>query len=113
MKKVERGDVAYDFDELPAEDRWKATEEGCLQQFVEVVAKNRNEHVDTYMLKYEAAILGHLRGLGVPMAAICSRDQPGEESSDAAGGSVAASSMRVRVLKGIRRLQGSGRKVRA
>jgi hypothetical protein len=65
MRDAARGDVAYCVDDLPPDDRWKATEQGRLRQFVEVVAKDKNEHVDTFMLKYEPAILEHLRRLRV------------------------------------------------
>lgn len=64
MHRVERGNVAYDVSELPPHDLWQATEEGWLRQFVEVVAKDRNEYVDTFMLKYEPAILEHLHAVG-------------------------------------------------
>jgi hypothetical protein len=83
MLQLERGDVAYDVDEFPPEHQWKATEEGVLRQFVEIIAKDRNEHVDTYMLRYEAAILDHLRRLGVRPD---SRDRRGAGSSDSAIG---------------------------
>lgn len=53
MKRVERGCVTISSPETaPAEHRWRIEQEDCLRKFVETVALDKNEFVDTYMLRY-------------------------------------------------------------
>jgi len=71
MDRVRRGDVSFDRSNVPAEHRWRLDEHLCLRQFVETVARDKNELVDDYMLKFERPILSRLgvrtrRNAGVP-----------------------------------------------
>jgi len=60
MGRVTRGDVSFDRSTVPADDRWRLDEHLCLRQFVETVARDKNELVDDYMLRFETPILTHL-----------------------------------------------------
>lgn len=60
MFKVERGDVSFNRENVPPEHRWRLFEDECLRQFVETVARDKNELVDEYMLRYEKPILAYL-----------------------------------------------------
>ena len=60
MDRVRRGDVSFDRSNVPAEHRWRLDEHLCLRQFVETVARDKNELVDDYMLKFERPILSRL-----------------------------------------------------
>ncbi len=69
MDRVRRGDVSFDRSNVPADQRWRLDEHLCLRQFVETVAKDKNELVDDYMLRFESRILTHLAahaGRGAP-----------------------------------------------
>ncbi len=71
MDRVRRGDVSFDRSNVPADHRWRLDEHLCLRQFVETVARNKNELVDDYMLRFERPILSRLgnrtrRDAGVP-----------------------------------------------
>jgi hypothetical protein len=63
MSRVERGDVSFDRENVPPEHRWRLYEDECLRQFVETVAKDKNERVDEYMLRWEKPILAYLADL--------------------------------------------------
>ena len=52
MGRVERGDVSFDRSEVPLEHAWRLDDQLCLRQFVETVAKDKNELVDEYMLRF-------------------------------------------------------------
>ena len=56
MNRSVRGDVLFRTENAPDRHRWRFTEESLLQKFVESVAKDRNEFVDEYMLKYKDAL---------------------------------------------------------
>ena len=60
MSRVERGDVSFDRENVPAEHRWRLHEDECLRQFVETVARDKNELVDEHMLRWEKPILAYL-----------------------------------------------------
>jgi hypothetical protein len=60
MGRVRRGDVSFDRSSVPADHRWRFDEHLCLRQFVETVAKDRNELVDDSMLQFESRILTQL-----------------------------------------------------
>ena len=60
MGRVERGDVSFDERNVPPEHAWRLDPNLCLRQFVEVVAKDWNEIVDDYMLRYQGRILDEL-----------------------------------------------------
>jgi hypothetical protein len=64
MARVERGDVSFSKEtpDLPAEHRWRLDEELCLRQFVQSIAKDHNEMLDDYLLRYESAIRAHMAG---------------------------------------------------
>jgi hypothetical protein len=74
MGRVARGDVSFDRANVPAEHAWRLDPHLCLRQFVETVAKDKNELVDEYMLRYRRHILDRLApasrdrtpGLGSP-----------------------------------------------
>lgn len=52
MNRVERGNACMD-DILKDSEKWRYDKELCLKQFVTTVALNKNEFIDTYMLKYK------------------------------------------------------------
>ncbi len=60
MGRVRRGDVSFDRTNVPADQRWRLDEHLCLRQFVETVAKDKNELADDFMLRFESRILTHL-----------------------------------------------------
>lgn len=60
MRRVQRGDVSFDPTDVPPEHAWRLDEHLCLRQFVETVAKDKNEMVDEYMLRFEGPILEQL-----------------------------------------------------
>jgi len=69
MGRIRRGDVSFDRSNVPADQRWRLDEHLCLRQFVETVARDKNELVDEFMLRFETRILAHLAprsGSGFP-----------------------------------------------
>jgi hypothetical protein len=60
MRRVERGDVSFDRSDVPSEHAWRLDEDLCLRQFVETVARDKNELVDEHMCRFESAILEYL-----------------------------------------------------
>jgi hypothetical protein len=62
MERVQRGDVSFDPSNVPAEHAWRLDPHLCLRQFVETVARDKNERVDEYMLRFEQAIKEGLKG---------------------------------------------------
>ncbi len=60
MGRVRRGDVSFDRSNVLVEHVWRLDEHRCLRQFVETVAKDKNELVDDYMLRFANPILKHL-----------------------------------------------------
>lgn len=62
MDRVQRGDVSFDQSNVPADHRWRLDEYLCLRQFVETVAKDKNELVDDFMLRFESRIVTQLAG---------------------------------------------------
>ncbi len=56
MGRVRRGDVSFDRSDIPPEHAWRLDEHLCLRQFVETVARDKNELVDEYMLRFESRI---------------------------------------------------------
>ncbi|MBP1774057.1 MAG: hypothetical protein H6Q86_63 [candidate division NC10 bacterium] len=64
MGRVERGDVSFDRADVPAEHAWRLDPHLCLRQFVETVAKDKNELVDEYMLRFRRQILDRLSAAG-------------------------------------------------
>jgi hypothetical protein len=61
MRKPERGEAG-----TIAEDRtnaWRFTREGCLRQFVSQIAVDKNEHVDTSMLRHVDRVKSYLERL--------------------------------------------------
>ena len=64
MSRAERGAVADDpAGWFPGND-WKRSREGCLRQFVTVVAAKHNEVVDTTMLKYSLVLEREIDKIG-------------------------------------------------
>ncbi len=60
MDMPKRGNAMSDADDLsPEKNKWRYEEEACLRQFVETVAKDKNEYVDEYMLKYREFLENH------------------------------------------------------
>ena len=61
MRKPARGEVGA----LPDDpnNAWRFSEEGCLRQFVTQFATNKNEHVDTSMLRYAEPVRRYLSQL--------------------------------------------------
>ena len=61
MRKPTRGEVGA----LPDDpnNAWRFSEEGCLRQFVTQFATNKNEHVDTSMLRYAEPVRRYLSQL--------------------------------------------------
>ena len=45
---------------------WRFNNEECLKQFVETVAKDKNEFIDEYMLKYAPLIRKYSSSLAGP-----------------------------------------------
>jgi hypothetical protein len=62
MGRVERGDVSVDPSDIPPEHAWRLDAHLCLRQFVETVAKDKNELVDEHMRRFEGPILEYLGG---------------------------------------------------
>jgi len=60
MGRVERGDVSFDRSDVPSEHAWRLDDHLCLRQFVETVARDKNELVDEYMRRFEDPILEFL-----------------------------------------------------
>ena len=60
MGRVERGDVSFDRSQVPLEHAWRLDDQLCLRQFVETVAKDKNELVDEYMLRFARPVLDYL-----------------------------------------------------
>jgi hypothetical protein len=56
INRANRGYVNAGNDFVPPEQQWRLTEEACLRQFVTTVARDKNEYVDEYMLKYKTEI---------------------------------------------------------
>jgi hypothetical protein len=77
MRRVERGDVSFDRSDVPPEHAWRLDEHLCLRQFVETVAKDKNELVDEYMRRFESPILEFLASAqcrdGLPLASAKSK----------------------------------------
>lgn len=63
MRKPERGEVGT-VAEDPA-NAWRFSEEGCLRQFVSQIALNKNEYVDTSMLRHVEPVKRYLRQLAI------------------------------------------------
>lgn len=63
MHRVKRGDVNFKADNAPSSEQWRITEEACLRQFVTTVARDKNEYVDEYMVRYGHAIEQGLKRL--------------------------------------------------
>jgi hypothetical protein len=70
MGRVERGDVSFDRADVPAEHAWRFDPHLCLRQFVETVAKDKNELVDEYMLRYRRQILAGLAAVSADRAPV-------------------------------------------
>ena len=64
MSKVDRGEAADDPVGMFPENDWRGTKEGCLRQFVTVVASKHNEVEDRGMLKYRLALEGEIARIG-------------------------------------------------
>jgi hypothetical protein len=62
MGKARRGEVGV-FATDP-ENAWRFSDEGCLRQFVTVMARDKNELVDTSAARYAGPIKAYLRALG-------------------------------------------------
>ena len=102
MDRVGRGDVSFDRSNVPAEHRWRLDEHLCLRQFVETVAKDKNELVDDYMSKFERPLLSRLGERprrGYARSAVA-RSEPADFSSIVRG-SPANASRRVRWFSAI------------
>jgi hypothetical protein len=65
MGRPKRGSVIDDVMHLYPENRWKSEPEGCLQHFVEFIAKEANEYVDEFMLRFKKPIEDYLAGRGI------------------------------------------------
>lgn len=65
MRRAERGEAAFTRETAPADQRWRFEAEGRLRKFVED-ARDMNELVDEYMLRFVEPIRAHLRGIGRP-----------------------------------------------
>lgn len=61
MGRVQRGDVSFDPSNVPPEHAWRLDKDLCLRQFVETVAKDKNELVDEFMLRFEGPIRRRLQ----------------------------------------------------
>jgi hypothetical protein len=54
MNRSNRGSAVLNtIDIIPKGHEWRLSEDGCLRRFVEYVAKNDNEYIDTYMYQYK------------------------------------------------------------
>jgi len=60
MKRAERGDVNFNYENAPEEQQWRLSVESCLRKFVTTVAFDKNEFEDTYMKKFEERLLYEL-----------------------------------------------------
>jgi hypothetical protein len=61
MRKPERGEAGtFAEDEANA---WRFSPEGCLRQFVCQIALDKNEYVDTSMLRYVDRVASYLTSL--------------------------------------------------
>jgi len=58
LKRVDRGGciMLSDTAERPPEHHWEYSKEACLREFVENIAKDKNEYVDEYMLRYKECL---------------------------------------------------------
>ena len=64
MDRSGRGVAADDPVGLFPENAWRRSREGCLRQFVTVVAVSHNEIEDTSMLKYRLVLEGEIARIG-------------------------------------------------
>ena len=64
MSKPVRGEAADDSPGLFPENDWRRSKEGCLRQFVTVVAAKHNEISDTNMLKYRLVLEQEIDKIG-------------------------------------------------
>lgn len=80
MDRVRRGDVSFDRSNVPAEHRWRLDEHLCLRQFVQTVARDKNELVDDYLSRFERPILSHIADRSGRRSA-----RPGRPRPDPAG----------------------------
>jgi hypothetical protein len=65
MARVERGDACGDTTRLQDCHHWRFDQEKCLRQFVTTVAKDKNEFIDEYMLKFSPTITSCLSSLNL------------------------------------------------
>jgi len=63
MNRPHRGDAMSDDKNLPEEYKWRHSEDGCLRQFVETIAKDKNEYVDREMLKYRDPLTKKIKNI--------------------------------------------------
>lgn len=53
MKRASRGDVNFTEQNLPGKQQWRLNEELLFKTFITSVARDKNEYVDKFMLKYQ------------------------------------------------------------
>jgi len=64
MSRPDRGEAADDPVGLFPENDWRWSKDGCLRQFVAVVAAKHNEFVDESMVEYRLALEGEIAKIG-------------------------------------------------
>lgn len=63
MKRVSRGDTHSD--EIHSGDSWRNNEAECLKQFVQTVAKDKNEVIDNFMVRYRQQLTEELFSINI------------------------------------------------
>jgi hypothetical protein len=83
MSRADRGRAADDPVGRFPENDWRRSREGCLRQFVAVVAAKHNEVEDTTMLQYRLALEGEIARIGRRDGGIIDAAVPGSRSRHA------------------------------
>lgn len=65
MARVERGDVSLETGDVPKDQQWRYDSELCLKQFVTTIARDKNEYIDDYMLRFKSKLEEAIAGLGI------------------------------------------------
>lgn len=55
MSRLERGDVSFS-NSVSSENKWRYDKKLLLKKFVEIIALDKNEHIDEYMLKFQGSL---------------------------------------------------------
>jgi hypothetical protein len=64
MGRLERGDLLFDRSNVTGASAWRVDEHLLLKQFVTTVARDKNEFVDEFMLRFEKPIEQNLASFG-------------------------------------------------